>query len=90
MGAVPPNRQLNGIQQVLRTDGLGQKFHGAGLHGSNRHLNIGVAADEDDGSFHMCLEEFIVKIQAALTREPDIKDKAADGNLRRTFQEFLR
>jgi hypothetical protein len=38
----------------------------------------------------MCLEEFIVEIQAALTREPDIKDKAPDGNLRRTFQEFLR
>jgi hypothetical protein len=38
----------------------------------------------------MCPDEVIVKIQAASTREPDIKDKAADGDLRRTIQEFLR
>jgi hypothetical protein len=43
-------------------DWFGQELHRTGLHGSNRHRDIGVAADEDNGQVHFCFDQIIVKI----------------------------
>jgi hypothetical protein len=53
---------LDGIQQILMSDGLGEELDCAGFHGPNRHWHVGVATDENHRQAHICFDEFIVKI----------------------------
>jgi hypothetical protein len=65
---------LDCLQQVLVADGFGQE---TGLHGWNRHRDIGVTADEDDRQMNICFDQIFMKIQSASSGQPDIKNKAS-------------
>jgi hypothetical protein len=49
--AVPFERLLNRIEQILVAERLGQKLHGPGFHRANAHRDIAMASDEDNGDF---------------------------------------
>jgi hypothetical protein len=70
-------------------DGFGQELNCAGLHGPNRHRDIGVAADEDDGHVHICPGQIIVKIQPTSPRQPDIEHKTSRTVRATTAEELL-
>src|SRR5262245_65963218 len=48
-GAVTLDPLLNGIEQLLVTERLGQELDGAGLHRLHAHWYVAVAGDEYDG-----------------------------------------
>jgi len=41
-------RLVDGVQEVLVPEWLGQELHRAGLHGLDTHRDVAVAGDEDD------------------------------------------
>ena|SRR6266851_851439 len=88
-GTIMIDRQLDCLQQVLVADGFGQELHGTGLHGSNRHRDIGVTADEDDRQMNICFDQIFVKIQSASSGQPDIENKASRRVWAGVSQEFL-
>src|SRR3989442_14067349 len=62
--AVAVNRLLNGVQQLLVTEGLREKFHRPGLHGLHRHRHVALTRDEDDRDRGSRLGEFALEIDA--------------------------
>jgi len=45
----PAQRLLDGIQQILMTEWLGEKFNCPRLHGPHGHGNVPMRGDKDDG-----------------------------------------
>ncbi len=43
---------LNRVQKILVPKGLRQKLHGTRLQRSDRHRNVSVRSDKDDGDLH--------------------------------------
>jgi hypothetical protein len=43
---------LNRVEQILVSKGLRQKIHGARLQGPDRHWNVSVRGNKDDGYLH--------------------------------------
>src|SRR5579883_3510324 len=64
------------VKQVLMRDRLRQEIDCAGLHCSNRHRHICMTADKDDWQRVVRLQEFVIKIQPALSWQPNIKNQA--------------
>src|SRR5215831_8256196 len=52
---VPRQRVLDGVQEHLVPEGLGQKLYSSRFHGLYRHGNVAMAGDEDDGDVHLRL-----------------------------------
>src|SRR5215469_6317858 len=48
--AVPLQRLLNRVEEILVSKGFRQKLHRTRLHRLHRHRNISVTSDEDDGN----------------------------------------
>src|SRR5262249_30052546 len=68
--------ELNGVEQVLIAERLGQKLNGASLHRLDRHRDVAVPCDEDDREFPVCRGELTLQIEAALPRQSDIEYQA--------------
>src|SRR5260370_11541021 len=56
---------LNGFEQVLFFDGLGQELQRSALHCADRHWDISMASDKDYGQVNLSFGELLLKIQAA-------------------------
>jgi hypothetical protein len=60
--------ELNGIEELLITEGLRQELNGATLHRLHRHRDVAVPCDEDDRKFPVHRSELALKIETALPR----------------------
>ena len=89
MGAVPCDRQMDRVQQLLVTDRLGQELNRPGLHGPNRHRNIGMTADENNGQMHVRLDQAVVKLQSAPPRQSDVENEAPRAARSAVVEKFL-
>ena len=75
--AVEVQRLLNGIQEILVPEGLGEKLHRPGFHCLHRHRNVAMTGDEDDGKLDARLRQLVLDIEPADARKPHVKDQAA-------------
>ena len=83
------DRQLDGVQQILIADGLGQKLYRTGLHRPNRHRNIGMPADEDNRKSDVCFGQLLLKIETTASGQSHIQDQASLAVQRGGSEEFL-
>src|SRR5579859_6929517 len=68
---------LNRVEEILISERLGQKFHGARFHGPDGHRNVSVRGDEYDGDFDAFLDESPLEIETAHLRQSYIEDQTA-------------
>src|ERR1700756_1756087 len=68
--------QLDRVDQVLITEGFGQKLNRAALHRLHRHRDITVPRYEDNRDLGIRSRELALKIQTAPPRQSDVQDKA--------------
>src|ERR1700732_454556 len=62
---------------VLASAGFGQEFNGAGLDSANRHGDVTVTCEKNDGNINLRLGEFPLKVRSAQIRKPDVEDQAS-------------
>jgi hypothetical protein len=67
---------MDGVQQNLPSEWLGEKLHGAGLHRFHRHRNVPVAGDEDNRYGHIAGGQVALKVEATDSRQADIQHQA--------------
>ena len=79
---------LDGVEQVLITERLGEELNCASLDGPYRHLDVTVAGDEDDWRNPDPLVQYRLQVQAALTGQPDIEHETS-GTVRQINCEEL-
>src|SRR5215469_12024162 len=70
--AIVGDRSLNCVEQILSTEGLGQKLHRPCLHRLYRHGDVAMAGDEDDGNVDVRSAQFTLQIQSAEARKPNV------------------
>ena len=75
--AIALDRVPNGVEQVLVAEGLRQKLDGAGFHGPDRHGNVAVAGEEDDGQRRVRVGELALEIQPAQPRQAHVEHEAS-------------
>src|SRR5262249_47331998 len=73
---------LNGIEEVLIAERLGQELDGPSFHRLHRHRDVAVTGDEDDRDLPVCSGELTLEIEAALAGQSDVEYKAV-GAIRR-------
>src|SRR5262249_30332530 len=73
---------LNGVEEILVAEWLGQELDGAALHRLHAHRNIAVPRDEDDRDIPVRRRQLALQIEAALTRQSDVEHQAG-GAVRR-------
>jgi hypothetical protein len=56
-------RLLDGIQQILMTEWLGEKFYCPRLHGPHGHRNVPMRGDNDDWNLNVGLCQFTLEIE---------------------------
>src|SRR5271155_1749928 len=71
--AVALERDLHRIKEILIPERLGEELYRAGLHGADRHRDIPMSADENDGYLDARLGEFGLKVEAAYAGQSDIE-----------------
>jgi hypothetical protein len=74
--AIFVERKLDGVEQILVADRLGEELDRARLHGPHRHRDVAVASDEDDRDLDVRLGELGLKVEAADTGQPDVEHQA--------------
>src|ERR1700674_2756354 len=67
----------NGVEQVLISEGFGQEFYGTCPHRAHGHGNVPVVAYENDRDVDVQSCHFMLKIETAHARHPDIEHKAS-------------
>src|SRR5580704_15651854 len=80
---------LNRVQKILIPKRLGQKLDGARLQGSNRHWNVSVGRDKDDGDTFAQFCQLSLEIESTHLRQPDIKNQATRAGGAWRFEELL-
>ena len=76
-GSVARDGYLDGVNQILITERLGEELHGTGLHRSHGHRDVAITGDEDDRKLHVRAHESFLEVQTALLRKSDVEDEAA-------------
>jgi hypothetical protein len=56
---------VNGIQQILIAEWLGEEFNGARFLSAHRHGDIAVARDKNDRNVHVGRSQLALKIEPA-------------------------
>src|SRR5229473_45535 len=67
---------LNGVQKILVPKRLRQKLHGARLQRSDRHRNVSMRSDKDDGDLHADLGQLALEIEPTHLRQSYIQNQA--------------
>src|SRR5262249_15513948 len=75
--AISFKSHLDRVQQILIPEWLGEELHGSGFHRSDRHWNISMGRDEDDGNVDSGAAQFPLKNQPADSRQSAIENQAA-------------
>jgi hypothetical protein len=63
-------------EQGLVRDGLLQEVDRTPLHGADASLNVGPAADEDDGHLEPVLQQQVLEVETAQARHAKVDDQA--------------
>ena len=71
--AVAFDGRLDGIQQVLVAERLGQKLARSVLHRAHAHGNVAMTRDEDDGNGVAEYSQFALEIQPAQAGQPHVE-----------------
>src|SRR5579862_2279692 len=72
--AISSERSLDRIEEILMSEWLGKKLNGPGLHGLDRHRNVSVSREKNNGNTYSPSFQFVLKIQAADTRKSHIQN----------------
>ena len=67
---------LDGSQQLLIVEWLGEKFHGACLHGSHRGGNIALAGNKNDGKGTVRRGQLALEINPAQSGQTHVEHQA--------------
>src|SRR5208337_334480 len=84
------DRRMDGVEQLLIVERLGEKLHGTSLHRANGHGDIAVAGDEHDWQVHVRARQRSLKLEPALPGQSDIEYEAAWHVRPCAFQKLLR
>src|SRR5206468_2794538 len=87
--AITIDRVANGVEEVLLAKRLGKKLDGTRLHGADRHGNVAVPGEEDDGQRHVRVGKFLLKVEAAQPGEADVEHETSWSMPLRAAQERL-
>ena len=71
--AIPLQRPLNAVDQILVPEGLLQEIKGSVLHGFDRHGDIAVSGDEDHGNHGAAQVELLLQLEAAHSRHAHVE-----------------
>ena len=82
------DRALDLVQERLAVERLLDELDGTGLHGPDRHGDIGMRRDEDDGHAFAARDQFLEQVEPAGARHPHIEDHAT-GTARGEIAEKL-
>src|SRR5579871_1645022 len=74
-GAITLEGLLNGVQQILIPEWFRQEFHGARLQRPDRHGNVAVRRDKDDGDLHTGLCQLALEIESAYLRQSYVQNQ---------------
>ena len=88
--AIPFNRHRHSVQHVLVAKRLGQEIDRSALHRPDGHRNVAMAGHEDDWNLNVGLGQLGLKIQPALSGQPDVKHQAAGDIRQPALQHFGR
>src|SRR3984957_8231509 len=80
---------LNGVEEVLIAERLGQELDGAALHRLHRHRDLAVPGGEEDARpLRVRRRQLALKIETALVRQSDVEDQAGRANRRTRFEKL--
>src|SRR5260370_28891631 len=85
--AMPFDPALNGFEQVLFFDGLGQELQRTALHCADRHGDVSMPGDKDYGQSDLGRGELFLKIQTPQIWQTNIQHHAAGDVRSRGTQE---
>src|SRR5580658_9870069 len=69
-------RPLDRIKEILMPEWLGQKLNRSRLHGPDRHRNVCMSREKNNGDTYSPSFQFVLKIKAADTGKPHIQNQA--------------
>src|SRR5262249_55003243 len=75
-GAIAFQRSLDGIEELLFAERLGQKLDRAGFHRLHGHRDVTVSRDEDDGNTDPSVRHPLLEIETAQARHPHVEHNA--------------
>jgi len=71
----------NGVQQLLLSEGLGQKVHSAGFHSSNGRWYVSMSGEKDNRNSNPHFRQPGLKLEAASTWKAQVQYQAG-GSIR--------
>src|SRR5262245_20358008 len=80
---------LNGIEQILIAERLGQKLHSSCFHRLHAHWDVTMPSDENDRNHNVCLGHALLQIEAAEPFESHIEQQTARHVRTLAAQELL-
>src|SRR4029077_4243719 len=82
-GAVTLEGLLNRVQEILVPERFRQKFHGTRLQRLDRHRNVAMGRNEDDGNLHADLRQVALEIESTQLRQSYVENQTtgATGEL---------
>src|ERR1700749_3642361 len=66
---------LDGVDQILIAERFRQKLNCASFHRLNRHWNVAIPGDENDGDLNSQCVQLALKIGTALARQSHVQDE---------------
>jgi hypothetical protein len=72
--AIPIERSLNRIEQILLPEWFGEKLNRARLHGPDRHRNVSMCSEKDDWNTYFPSFQLVLKVQAANAGKSHVKN----------------
>jgi hypothetical protein len=76
LDASSSDRSLHRIKQFLLPEWLSQKLNRSRLHGPDRHRNVSVSREKNNGNTYSSSFQFVLKIEAADTGKSHIQNQA--------------
>ena len=81
---------LDRVEQIVGLEGLGEELVRPRLDGLDRHGDVTVAGDEDDGDLHVAPRQLLLQLDPAEAREVHVEDQAGRRLARGPLEEGRR
>jgi len=69
-------RLLDGVEQVLVAERLGEKLDCPGFHRLHHHRHVAVASDENDWDVNLGFGQLALEVESAQPRQPHVEHQA--------------
>src|SRR5207245_3975892 len=86
--AISCKAQLDGVQQVLIAERLGQELDRSSLYRLDGHRDVPVSGDKDDRNVNIRRRQLSLKIETTSPGQPDIEHEASGAVRAPLVQEF--